>query len=390
MLNHLKHEIIEDDERFFALEHEWKELYAASSNASPTLHWAWQSGWWRAFNEGRRLYVVAVRHRQKLVAVLPMYRQVLADGARSMRFLSCCGSEADCMYPDYLDVLCRDGWREQAIQALVPVLRSGEGLDLLMLERFSRKSVVSEVLARLGMFWYVRRSAFVSPQADLSDGFDAFLARCSTESRSRYRRLLRAFERGNFEFRIAQDAGEQACFFNELVSCHQASWNHRGMAGAFRSERILSFHRNLLSRLQPGKEALIARLSDAGGPLALIYGFIAKGKFDFYQSGVLMNRADSVKSPGILAHLLTMRSLAASGVRTYDFLEGEADYKTKLATHAAALQSVSLYRPSLATALVFSRRAFERLSLGTGVRSLVPDRLASIGADTAVADTNTR
>jgi CelD/BcsL family acetyltransferase involved in cellulose biosynthesis len=231
-----------------------------------------------------------------------------------------------------------------------------------MLERFSENSLIAGVLRKLASFSsLLRKSSIVCPQSDLSRGFAAYLERQSPNSRAHSRRLLSAFERDKVSYRIAENDEELGSFFDELVLLHQSRWKEQGEQGAFVSERVRSFHRAILRGLVPGGEVVLARLSDQEGSLAIVYGFIINKKFEFYQSGMRNSSNGRIKSPGILAHLLTMQHLSERGIRVYDFLGGESNYKTRLATDSQRLISISLYRPSFSTALVLGRRALAKV-----------------------------
>jgi len=381
--NELRLEIVTSSARFFELEAHWKLLYSQSGSTSIALSWEWQSSWWRIFGAGRRtcrLRLLVAWRGGEAAALLPLYEEPTLAGGRRLRFISCTAPGRESIFPEYLDVLCRPDCATEACLAFESLLGARRRLpwQILMFERFASDSHAARLLRRVqGFPNMLRLSQLPSPQADLSGGFDAYLMRRSSSARSRFRRLLRAFEENKLSFSTAQDADQAHDYFSELVTLHQQRWAAEDQPGAFSSSRVQLFHRTLLTRLAAGGEALIARLADSAGPLALIYGFVVGGKFDFYQSGVC-GEPERCSSPGILAHLLTMRHLAARGVQTYDFLGGESDYKSKLATRSAVLMSASVYRPAIGSAAAVSHSLLRRIALPAlprlrSVRNL-PDR----------------
>ena len=80
------------------------------------------------------------------------------------------------------------------------------------------------------------------------------------------------------------------------------------------------------------------RLGDE--PVAVLYGFVNGSRFDFYQSGVRRDVTGRLRSPGNLAHLRLMQTLAERGVTAYDFLHGISSYKERLATRENQLVGV--------------------------------------------------
>jgi CelD/BcsL family acetyltransferase involved in cellulose biosynthesis len=193
------------------------------------------------------------------------------------------------------------------------------------------------------------------PVADLSGGFESYLQRHSSRGRQQIRRLLREGERAGARLRILE-GDELESGFQDLMTLHQARWKADGRPGAFSAPRFTEFHHRLALLWLPRGLALIARLSVDADPVAVVYGFLQGGKFDFYQSGVRMGALGPVRSPGRLAHLLLMRALADRGVVAYDFLRGSAGYKVQLATRSLPLMEIRAWRPSLRTMLHRSLR----------------------------------
>jgi CelD/BcsL family acetyltransferase involved in cellulose biosynthesis len=108
----------------------------------------------------------------------------------------------------------------------------------------------------------------------------------------------------------------------------------------------------------PTGSGILARLSSAGQPLGVIYGFVVNNRFHFYQCGLTNTPVGALESPGTAAHLLLMDRLSRAGVVHYDFLGGSSDYKQRLATEQHGLVQISMIRSTGRTAL---RRAYQPL-----------------------------
>ena len=357
-------EHIDCSERFFELEPEWRRLFSQIEAPSISSSWEWQSSWWRIFGTApahrRTLRIAAWRQGSELVALLPLYRERTPAGGTCLRFLSCSPPNIPGVYPEYLDMLCLPQWVPVLADRVHRMLGAPHVYPwhVLMLERFGEDSTIAAITRQLrGARYLTRCSTMPSPRADLRGGFDAYLRKRSTNTRSRFRRLLRAYEEQQMQFQIAETPEEAAAFLEQLMRLHQERWTREGATGAFAAPQVRAFHHALLRVLMPARNVILARLSDADGPLAVLYGFVYRQKFDFYQSGV---RLGDLRSPGIMAHLLTMRTLAQRGIVTYDFLGGEADYKSRLATGQGTLCSMSLYRPSLGAAWEAGRGLVQR------------------------------
>lgn len=198
------------------------------------------------------------------------------------------------------------------------------------------------------------------PVADLAGGFEAYIGSQSANTRRQARKYLRAAARHDAVFELATQA-DTVRFFDDLIRLHQERWTAEAKPGCFSAARFTEFHRGLVRDWVPSGRAVLARLSHTGHVYAVLYGFINRSTFEFYQSGVRLGATGPLQSPGNLTHLLLMRALADRGVTEYDFLRGSASYKERLATRENHLIGVQIWRPTLRTVVHRSARFAERI-----------------------------
>lgn len=330
-------ETITDHAEWLRLEADWRALFDASSTASSALRWEWLARWWEVFgpecsNPPGGLHVLIARRGDTLCGALPLFLQC-TSGRRRLGFIGSGELGGEGVYPEKLDILATSG-DTACTQALLDAVsqllatKSWDEFDLslglehaaLHAHRFSLRAC--KVFDR----------TFPAPYADLTGGFEQYLARRSTNSRQQFRRLIRGAEREGYRLDLAETPEQAFQFFEQLVSLHQAHWKLLGETGAFSTARVREFHRLVIADLIALNQVVLAQLT---GPktLAVLYGFVVNNTFDFYQSGIATDvDAGSIKSPGITAHLLLMQQLAARGIHEYDFLAGGSFYKEKLAT----------------------------------------------------------
>jgi hypothetical protein len=307
-----------------------------------------------------------------LVGALPLYegrsgRSPL--GARELRFLSTGEAEYEETCPDYLNALCLCGEEEACLDAVWDCF-DGLAWDHLELLDLPVESPLLRSRAFPGLVRTFPRGT--CPVADLGGGFDAYLGRLSSNSRQQARRLLRESERAGATFETVA-ADQAAGAFDDLVRLHQARWNAEGKPGVFAAPRFTAFHREIVAEWLPGGRAVLARLSLGGEPLGVLYGFVTGSRFHFYQSGVRRDVTERLRSPGNLAHLLLMQTLAERGVTAYDFLRGASSYKERLATRENQLVGLRVWRPTFRAATCRSARLAERVTR-RGLRFLFLDR----------------
>src|SRR5690348_5126689 len=97
------------DGELITLAAEWRDLWARS-RATPFQSPAWLIPWWHHFHPGE-LFVVTIRHAQRLVGLAPFYIEVGALGRRILPI--------GISLSDYLDVMIDPEYRESAARALV-------------------------------------------------------------------------------------------------------------------------------------------------------------------------------------------------------------------------------------------------------------------------------
>jgi CelD/BcsL family acetyltransferase involved in cellulose biosynthesis len=337
--------IIREAEAWDEIEADWEKLYIAAPRASTSLDFRWLRTWWRVYGPtyGRDgLRIVTIWRDTRLVGAAPLFlgRGACAPGLRSLRMVSTGEAEHEETCADYLDLLSLPGETADCARLTWDTVRHMKW-DCLELLDLSADSPLVE--ASDAHQWFMRGSC---PIADLSGGFESYLQKLSPNTRQQLRRLIRAGERAGARFElVAESHADEA--FEELIALHQHQWTARGKTGAFAAPRFVQFHRSLLRDWLPRGRAVLARLSVAGSPVVVIYGFLTGNKFDFYQSGMQHGPVESLGSPGILAHALLMNELAARGVEAYDFLRGSSEYKQRLATRTKQLVGIRIWRPTL-------------------------------------------
>ena len=82
-----------------------------------------------------------------------------------------------------------------------------------------------------------------------------------------------------------------------------------------------------------------------GEPIAAFYNLRWNGKSYFYQSGRKLDVPDDVRV-GVTMHAYLIRAAIEAGLREYDFLAGDSQYKMSLATATRPLVELRAVRPS--------------------------------------------
>lgn len=186
-----------------------------------------------------------------------------------------------------------------------------------------------------------------APFADLSGDQATWLAGLGASTRSQLRRSRRRYEAaGRLVVDQATGISEALAFLAGLAALHQARWSSRGRSGAFADPAFAAFHRALVARGLPRGEVELLRVSTAGRPVQPVVGYLYnlrwRDRVHAYQGGFDYAAAGPRQSPGLTCHEAAIAAASAAGVRTYDFLAGEARYKSSLGHRQTAMHWIEL------------------------------------------------
>ncbi|WP_168170377.1 GNAT family N-acetyltransferase [Rhodanobacter sp. C03] len=345
--------VIRDEAGWDAIRHDWDTLYAASPTASTPLDFAWLRSWWQVYKSALRageLRIVTVWRAQQLIGAIPLYihrgRGGLL-GVRYLEFISTGEAEFEETCPDYLNILYLPSEEVICVDAVWQEIGRMDWDRLEFLDLPENTPLLRMQSLPHDAQRFSRGACLV---ADLTGGFEAYLDRLSSNSRQHVRRLMREGKRAGVQFEVI-NVDQLAGAFDDLVRLHQERWTADGKPGVFGAPRFVEFHHGLTSQWLPTGRVILARLSLASEPVVVLYGFVTGQTFDFYQSGMRLEVASPLRSPGNLAHLLLMKALIDNGVTAYDFLRGSASYKERLATRANPLTEIRISRPTVRMAV---------------------------------------
>jgi len=350
--------VVRDFAHWRTFESAWKALWKASPTASPPLRWEWLSTWWRVYGPKygageSALRILIVQRGTEIIGALPLYvgyPAAIPFAPRPLRFISTgeSGEEETCAA--YLDLLHKPGEEKACVAEIERALVSQQHSDWERLELayMPGTSPMASLLSdtTYERQWVPERQAPCCI-ANLSGGMEEYVGRLSSNSRAQARRLLRAVESANLSFEVATQATVDE-FYEQLVELHQARWAQAGQPGCFASPRFSEFHRSLAHQLVPTQDAVLARLTHEGRPLAVIQGYRAGNKFDYYLAGTALDSQHSpIKSPGIAAHLRLKSYLFDRGVTRYDYLLGYARNKAQYTTDEHPISRLVVERKGL-------------------------------------------
>ena len=331
----------------------WESL-EKSVNTSYFLSWGWIETWINSLPDPAKpeLVVFLEGNAPLLAFFLGKSNLVRKHLFRSRGwFVNATGIPAfDRIYIEYNGFLCKHPEAVRFIDIIKSLPNSWGELYLPGLDM--RSFPGSVVLDNIPPYKTIIKDDIVvlSPFVDLDEvrarGGD-YLSLLSANTRAQIHRSCRLFEKSApVRLEVARDIGNAMDIYDELVGLHEKTWADRGQAGAFSSDYLLDFHRQLIQRRFAYDEIQMLRIRYDHKTMACLYNFVYKNSVFFYQSGIDYNLDKRLK-PGLIAHVEAIKYNAAAGHKIYDFLGGESRYKNSLATHHNRLIWIRVQKPLL-------------------------------------------
>ena len=282
----------------------WDDLLRHAPTATPFATREWLATWWRFYGGGKRALAVEVREGDDLVGLYPL---VVKSGPwRTLRAMGTGPS-------DYLHPLAREGYETRVADAIRPLLREIEGVDLIDLHGLREDQPLA--------------SMTTDDQAqclvlDLPPTYDAFLATLGKSLRYDVRRLDKSpFKEGKATIETNPPDG-----MNVLFELHKARWRAKRLPGAFVG-RLVPFQRAWAAEAERKGYLWLSVLRVEGEPIGALYAMTVGRQVFYYQAGFAPTEGSI--SPGTLLVAHTIRRAVEEGKTRFDFLRGAEDYKRR-------------------------------------------------------------
>ncbi len=174
---------------------------------------------------------------------------------------------------------------------------------------------------------------------------------------------------GAITIEAAATAAQASAFLDELRELHERRWAQHESGGAFAPDYFLKFHRALINTEFTSGLLQLLRVRAGNITVAVLYNLVWQQVAYAYQSGINYALVGKTQSPGMLAHVQAIDLCASLGLRHYDLLAGDSQYKQILGTPHAELWwgSVQNHRPALLVEATlekivrYSRRRLQQL-----------------------------
>ncbi len=335
--------VIWTDERGFeALGARWEMLLRRSAFPTPFMTCDWHRVWWQHFQEGD-LHLVGWFEGDELVGLAPLY---VSDGS-----VHCClrpvgGVEI----ADYLDILAVAGREEEIYSAFLEHLESPDAppwteVELINLPEATPTHRRLPTLAQERGWWAWMSVEDVCPVIPLPDTFDGYLQRLDKKQRHEVRRKRRRLFRFATEVQhhVVREGEDLQAAMDIFVDLHRRS--HPDKA-AFMTPRMEAFFRAMADMARARGWLHLSFLEVDGHAVATLLCFDYDDRRMVYNSGFDPEAAAEL-SPGWNLVVFEIEDAINQGLRIFDFLQGDEEYKFRLGAVSTHVYRVRLRREPL-------------------------------------------
>ena len=300
-----------------ALRDEWIALHTAVHAPGPFQRPEWHDVWLRHFGKRIDPVYLAVRRDEHLVGVAALSLQ---DGVAA--------ELGDPGVRDYAGPLAAEGYDNDVVLALLDWVAEDmtPSLDLWGMRKADPLVALFQAEAADNGWDLAIEQEAVAPVAELSGGWEAYLAGLSKHDRHELRRKLRHLEaNGAALYTSTGDAAEIDAGLDTLFAMMGAS--HDGKSH-FLSSEMQAFFRDLARTFAPLGLMRLGTLSLDGRSAAMLFTFEDEDAVYLYNSGYQPDLGNL--AAGLLSKAYALRDAIDRGKSRFDFLRGGEDYKRRL------------------------------------------------------------
>jgi CelD/BcsL family acetyltransferase involved in cellulose biosynthesis len=242
--------LIKTEEEFFGLEKEWNTILQESRSDTIFLTWEWLNTWWKAYGNGKELYVLQILKNGDKIGLVPLYRRTISKyEVLSFRALTLLGDGSG--DSDYLDWIALKGQEELVGQAVVEFLfQHSEDWDLILLNEIPETSPNIPIFRRLfgDKGCYFEQISVLCPYVNLPAEWDDYIQSLKPRMRTKIRSLSRQLEENHkIAFVNCEQTDELPFRLESFFDLHNQRWRKEGKEGVFVSQTKRHFYEEMSS-----------------------------------------------------------------------------------------------------------------------------------------------
>ena len=327
------------------LEDEWQSL--EQMQALPFfLSWAWVKNWLECYNP--KIFRVTVRKDQQTSAIglftLSIQKRHYFIRSRQLRLNQTGNPHEDQIWVEFNDVICHPDYTDEARDACLQALLSSD----LPFDEIVFSMAVDETIKKIHENYpKALVTEYIPGYRTNFEGISdksTFLDSLSSNTRYQVRRAIRLYEKqfGHVSINQASSIDEALNFFQQAGQFHLSRWHDSG----FKNPDFVKFHEQLIQQTFYDQAVALLAVKAGETPIAFLYYQISNQTAWFYLQGV-HSVSNAKLKPGLVAHSLANQFFMDRGLKAYDYMGGQSQYKDQLSEKNLELSTLTIQKPCL-------------------------------------------
>jgi CelD/BcsL family acetyltransferase involved in cellulose biosynthesis len=360
-----------------SLANKWNNILAQSESDSVFLTWEWIINWWQVYGGGKELRVLVLKDQHEdIVAIAPFYvrtKKILGDlSINEMRFL---GTGED-VSPDYLDVIIKRGFENEAINLLIKYLAVKNGWDVANLTDIVSTSSTIRAIQNMGgeNGLIVKTSErAICPYVELLGDWEEYIGGLSRNMRYNIKRRMQNLEK-DFKTRyfIWQDIGGLEYAMERLSFLHNKRWEQKGGKHGFSSKEYNAFHQAVAREFAMKGWLQLSCLELDGEIVGILYDYRYGNKIYYYQGG--FDPSLYKYSLGLVLRAYVIQKAIENGIKEIDLLKGGYEHKYKWTEYDRQTINLTIGKNNLRSKIFFVD-SFRKPRMKAAIKKIIPDFL---------------
>jgi hypothetical protein len=194
---------------------------------------------------------------------------------------------------------------------------------------------------------------------------DDYLASLSKNTRSHIKRSIKLLnEQSPLRLVLAKDTAEKDTVLKNIADLHRIKWRSTVYGSGFDNPCFYNFHQGLIQDEHSAQNCRLYTLYQDDIALGHVYLLTQGDRWSFYLSALHFSDDNRIKV-GLVIHSLVIEQAIKEGVRVYDFLAGEAQYKNSLSNAQPYEQNIYCFYRNKPLLLAREQlRKFKRIIFG--------------------------
>jgi len=322
---------------FKALEEQWLQL-EKSSKTSFFLSWKWIGSWLKIIGDDQKIYVVKAQKNNSIVGLgLFVEQNIVRHKCITSKqwYLHRTGIEdKDQVWIENNGFLISDSNRDGTQNAMWNYLLERKSdvdeyiINVAKKSSFEDLNITSK---KYNKVFEQFEFGYKVSTIDISSLQD-YLSQRSKNTRQQFNRSLKHLSlQGKVQFSIVKDASEQVSLLETAKYWHEEKWHNSPTPSGFSNKEFMAFHNSMISSEHPSANTFMAKLTLNNNVVGCLYCLTHEKKIYFYLS-CLKPIPDNKIKLGLMMHIFMIEWIISSNVHytEYDFLAGEARYKSSL------------------------------------------------------------